>query len=77
VHSRGRRHRCPGCGAKGEVWTVEQVGVSTSVSSDGKPSIAQRAHFRVTWTCHTCRHVDVEQRPEQLPGVPAAGLAGG
>jgi len=80
LHSRGRRHRCPSCGAKGEVWTVEQVGVSAAVASDGGLSRAAPPHFRITWTCHgrggTCRHTDVEQRPQQLDGVPVAGLVG-
>ena len=75
LHSRGRRHRCPGCQAKGEVWTVEQVGVSAPVASDGtvRPN---RAYFRVTWRCVRCRHEEVEQRPEQLAGVPVSGLVG-
>jgi hypothetical protein len=75
LHSRGRRHRCPGCQAKGEVWTVTQVGVSAPVASDGtvRPN---RAYFRVTWRCVRCRHEDFEQRPEQLAGVPVSGLVG-
>jgi hypothetical protein len=77
LHNRGRKVRCPGCGAKGECWTVEQVGVSTPTTSDGALSVSQRAHFRLTWTCHRCRHVDVEQRADQLPGVPVRGLVGG
>jgi hypothetical protein len=77
LRSRGRRHRCPACGAKGEVWTVEQVAVTAPTTSDGEVSRSIRAHFKVTWTCWRCRHVDVEQLAEQLPGVPVAGLAGG
>jgi len=73
-YSRGRRHRCAGCGARGEVWTVEQVGVSAPVASDGTIR-SNRAYFRLTWTCR-CGHVDVEQSPGQLPGVPVAGLVG-
>jgi hypothetical protein len=76
LHSRGRRHRCAGCGAKGEVWTVEQVAVAAAVGSDGELSRVARSHFRVTWTCWRCRHEDVEQRAEQLPGVPVSGLVG-
>jgi hypothetical protein len=76
LRSRGRRHRCAGCGAKGELWTVEQVGIAAQVGSDGRLSSVAKAHFRVTWTCHTCHHQDVEQRPDQLPGVPVAGLVG-
>jgi hypothetical protein len=76
LRSRGRRHRCPGCGARGEVWRVEQVGVSTATTSTGELSTAQRAHFRVTWTCHRCGHIDVERLAEQVPGVPVAGLVG-
>jgi hypothetical protein len=68
--SRGRRHRCPGCGARGEVWTCEQVGVPTPVTSTGELSTAQRAHFRITWRCARCRHEDVERLAEQVPGVP-------
>jgi hypothetical protein len=70
LHNRGRKVRCPGCGCRGECWTVEQVGVSAAIASDGELSTAQRAHFRLTWTCRRCRHVDVEQRAEQVPGVP-------
>jgi hypothetical protein len=77
LHSRGKRHRCPSCGAKGEVWRVAQVGVSAPVGSDGQPVVAVRAHFRLTWTCSRCRHVESEQRPSQLEGVPVAGLVGG
>jgi hypothetical protein len=75
LHSRGRRYRCESCGAKGEVWTVEQVGVSAPVDSRGEVR-SNRAYFRATWTCHSCGHQDVEQRPEQLPGVPVGGLVG-
>jgi hypothetical protein len=70
LRSRGRRSRCPSCGCKGECWTVEQVGVPAAVASDGTLSQVARAHFRLTWTCHSCRHVEVEQRAEQLPDVP-------
>jgi predicted RNA-binding Zn-ribbon protein involved in translation (DUF1610 family) len=75
LRSRGRRHRCPSCGAKGEVWTVEQVGVSAPVASDGtvRPN---RAGFRLTWRCSTCRHEDVEYQRDQLAGVPVSGLVG-
>jgi hypothetical protein len=76
LRSRGRRHRCPGCGCRGECWTVEQVGVSAQVASDGRLSSVTKAHFRITWTCQRCQHQDVEQRPDQLPGVPVAGLVG-
>jgi hypothetical protein len=76
LRSRGRRHRCEGCGCKGECWTVQQVGVAAQVHDDGRLSSVARSHFRVTWTCHTCQHQDVEQRPDQLPGVPVAGLVG-
>ena len=76
LYSRGRRHRCPSCGARGEVWTCQQVGVSAPTTTDGALSSVQRAHFRVTWTCYRCRHVDVEQQPEQVAGVPVAGLLG-
>jgi hypothetical protein len=76
LYSRGRRHRCAGCGAKGEVWLVEQVGVSAAATTSGERSRTQRAHFRLTWTCSHCRYTDVEQRAEQLPGVPIAGLVG-
>jgi hypothetical protein len=75
--SRGRKVRCPNCGAKGQVWTCEQVAVSAPVDSRGELSRVQRAHFRVTWTCHTCWHADVEQRAEQVRGVPVGGLVGG
>jgi hypothetical protein len=76
LHSRGKRHRCPGCQARGQIWTVEQVGVSAPVASDGtvRPN---RAYFRLTWRCSRCRHEDVETRPDQLPGLPVAGLVGG
>jgi hypothetical protein len=75
LHSRGKRHRCAGCQARGEVWTVEQVGVSAPVASDGtvRPN---RAYFRLTWRCSRCRYEDVETRPNQLPGVPVSGLVG-
>jgi predicted nucleic-acid-binding Zn-ribbon protein len=76
LYSRGRRHRCPGCGCRGDCWRVEQVGVSAPTTSSGELSRVQRAHFRVTWTCHTCGHEDVEQRPEQLAEVPVSGLVG-
>jgi hypothetical protein len=76
LRSRGRRHRCPGCGAKGEVWRVEQVAVAATVASDGELSRVARSHFRVTWTCWRCRHEDVEQQTAQLPGVPVSGLVG-
>jgi hypothetical protein len=75
LRSRGRRHRCAGCGARGEVWTVEQVGVSAPVASDGTIR-SNRASFRLTWRCHRCGHTDVEYQPEQLAGVPVAGLIG-
>jgi hypothetical protein len=75
--SRGRRHRCAGCGCRGECWWAEQVAVSAPTTSTGELSRAVRAHFRIRWTCATCRHVDVEQRAEQLPGVPVRGLVGG
>jgi hypothetical protein len=75
LHSRGKRHRCAGCQARGQVWTVEQVGVSAPVASDGTVR-SNRAYFRVTWRCVRCRHEDVEQRPQQLPGVPVCGLVG-
>jgi hypothetical protein len=74
LHSRGRRYRCPGCGARGEVWSGEQVGVSAPTASDGGRSSSLRAHFRITWTCRTCRHQDVEQRPEQHPDLPVRAL---
>jgi hypothetical protein len=74
-YSRGRRHRCPSCGAKGEVWAAEQVGVSAPLTSNGELSRVARAHFRVTWTC-TCGHTDVEERAEQLAGVPVRGPVG-
>jgi hypothetical protein len=75
LHSRGKRHRCPGCQARGQVWTVEQVGVSAPVASDGtvRPN---RAYFRLTWRCSRCRHEDIETRPDQLAGVPVSGLVG-
>ena len=76
LHSRGRRVRCEGCGCKGECWQVEQVGVSGAMTSTGELSRVARAHFRVTWTCSRCRHVEVEQRAEQVAGVPVAGLVG-
>lgn len=76
LHSRGRRHRCGGCGAKGKVWQVEQVGVPAAIGSDGELSRTVRAHFRITWTCHRCRHTDVEQRPDQLPNVPVRMAVG-
>jgi hypothetical protein len=75
LHSRGRRHKCPGCGVRGEVWTVEQVGVSAPTASDGTVK-SNRAYFRVTWTCRPCGHVDVEQHREQVPGMPVSGLVG-
>jgi len=75
LHSRGKRHRCAGCQARGEVWTVEQVGVSAPVASDGSVR-PNRAYFRVSWRCSRCRHEDIEQRPTQLPGVPVSGLVG-
>jgi uncharacterized protein (DUF983 family) len=49
--------------------------VSAPVASDGTVR-SNRAYFRVTWRCHTCGHTDIEQRPDQLPGVPVAGLVG-
>jgi hypothetical protein len=76
LYSRGRRMRCPGCGCKGECWQVEQVGVSGAITSTGELSRVARAHFRVTWTCSRCRHVEVEQRAEQVADVPVAGLIG-
>jgi hypothetical protein len=75
LHSRGRRHRCECCGVRGEVWTVEQVGVSAPVDSAGQVK-SNRAYFRVTWTCQRCGCVEVEQRRDQLPGVPVTGLVG-
>jgi hypothetical protein len=77
LHSRGRRHRCPQCGARGEVWTVAQVAVAGQVAADGRTSAVARAHFKLTWTCHACRHTETEQRPDQLAGVPVSGLTGG
>ena len=77
LRSRGRRHRCAGCGCRGDCWWAEQVAVSAPTTSSGELSRAVRAHFRIRWTCATCRHVDVEQRAEQLPGVPVRGLVGG
>lgn len=76
LYSRGRRHRCPSCGGKGECWQVEQVGLSAAVTSTGELSRVSRAHFRVTWTCSRCRYVEVEQRAEQVAGVPVSGLVG-
>jgi hypothetical protein len=75
-YSRGRRHRCEGCGCKGECWQVEQVGVSAAVTSKGELSRVARAHFRLTWTCSRCRRVEVEQRAEQVAGVPVRTVVG-
>jgi hypothetical protein len=75
LRSRGRRFRCEGCGTRGGLWQVQQVGVSAPTTSDGELSRVARAHFRVTWTC-TCGHQDVEERAEQLVGVPVSGLVG-
>jgi hypothetical protein len=75
LHSRGKRHRCQGCGARGKVWTVEQVGVSAPTDSRGEVK-SSRASFRLTWRCHSCGHTDVEYQPGQLPGVPVSGLIG-
>jgi hypothetical protein len=77
LHTRGKRHRCPNCDARGEVWTATQVAVPRPFDNDGQPSAAQRAHFEVRWTCSRCRHTDTEQHPTQLPGIPVAGLRGG
>jgi hypothetical protein len=74
LRSRGRRHRCPGCGCRGDCWQVEQVAVAATVGSDGELSRVARSHFRVTWTCWRCRHEDVEQQTARLPGVPVSGL---
>jgi hypothetical protein len=74
--SRGRRHRCAGCGCRGDCWTGEQVGVTAPTTSDGQPSAALRAHFRVRWVCSRCRHVDVEQRTDQHPDLPVLRLVG-
>jgi hypothetical protein len=51
--------------------------VSAPTDSRGELSRVQRAHFRLTWGCHRCRHVEVEQRTEQYPGVPVRGLVAG
>jgi hypothetical protein len=76
LRSRGRRFRCPGCQAKGEPWQVTQVGVSAPLTIDGELSRVARAHFRVTWRCTRCGHEDIEERTDQLNGVPVAGLVG-
>jgi hypothetical protein len=75
LRSRGRRHRCPSCQARGQVWTVEQVGVSAPVDQHGEVR-PNRAGFRLTWTCSRCRHADVEYQRDQLAGVPVSGLVG-
>jgi hypothetical protein len=71
LRSRGRRHRCAGCGGRGAVWSVEQVAVSAPVDSAGEVR-SNRSGFRLTWTCHPCGHTDVEYQRDQLPGVPVA-----
>jgi hypothetical protein len=76
LYSRGRRVRCEGCGSKGECWQVEQVGVSAATTSTGELSRVARAHFRLTWTCSRCRRVEVEQRAEQVAGVPVRTVVG-
>jgi hypothetical protein len=76
LHNRGRRHRCAGCGCKGDCWAAEQVGVSAPITSDGQRSSVIGAHFRVTWTCAKCRRQEVETRAEQVPGVPVLRLVG-
>jgi hypothetical protein len=76
-YSRGRRHRCAGCGCKGDCWTVDQVAVPAAVTSTGELSRVARAHVRVTWTCATCRHQDVERLADQLPDVPVRLATGG
>lgn len=77
LHSRGRRYRCPECGARGEVWRAAQVAVAGQVAADGRISSVARAHFKVTWTCNSCRHTETEQRADQLAGVPVSGLTSG
>jgi hypothetical protein len=77
LYDRGRKVRCPSCGARGQVWTLTQDAVSAPTDSRGELSRVQRAHFRLTWGCHRCRHVEVEQRTEQYPGVPVRGLVAG
>jgi hypothetical protein len=81
LRSRGKRHRCPACGCRGECWTVTQVAVAAGTTTTGEPSSARKAGFEVTWTCQgkggSCRHVEVEWHPTQLPGIAVAGLRGG
>jgi hypothetical protein len=75
LHSRGRRHRCPGCGARGQVWTCQQTAMSAPLTTTGELG-SQRGYFRIVWTCSRCRHEDVERQPEQMPGVAVSGLVG-
>lgn len=76
--SRGRRHRCGDCGGKGEIWTAVQTIVPAPTTTDGQPSRTLKAGFKVVWTCWgrggTCRHTEVEERVEQLQGVPVQQL---
>jgi hypothetical protein len=76
LRDRGKRVRCEGCGAKGKTWTVTQVAVPAVADSSGQVK-SHRAYFELRWTCHTCRHTEVEQRPTQLPGVPVNMRVGG
>jgi hypothetical protein len=75
LHDRGRKVRCEGCGRKGKLWTCTQRGVPAPTDSRGQVK-SNRAYFEVTWTCHHCRHTDVEQRPTQVRGVSVQMLTG-